>query len=277
MLFLNKHNLLTDKQHGFVNKKSCVTNLLETMDFTTKTLSKGHSIDIILLDFAKAFDKVPHNRLIHKISSYGIGGCLLDWIKAFLTNRRQRVILGDHYSTWQSVASGVPQGSVLGPTLFIIYINDLTDSLENECKIYADDTKILCKINNSDPTTESNKLQVDIDKIVEWTKTWLKLNFDKCKIMHVGKANPKQTYSMKNYNSIIRSQINVTKCERDLGILNSNDLKPTHQVTAVASKANRLLGLLKRTFTYRDSDLWKKLYTSYFRRQIEFAVPAWCP
>ena len=121
------------------------------------------------LDFAKAFDKVPHQRLIHKLAQYGFQNKMLNWIKAFLSNRRQRVVLGDWISSWTHVFSGVPQGSVLGPTLFIIYINDLPDKLINPNEIYTDDTKIFCKINKNNFESDSKKLQTDINYIVNWT------------------------------------------------------------------------------------------------------------
>ena len=173
MSHLKEYNLLSSKQHGFVKNKACLTNLLESLDFLTKTYSEKDSVDMILLDFAKAFDTVPHKRLLLKISKYGIKGQVLDWIKSFLSKRRQRVILGDSKSDWLPVSSGVPQGSVLGPILFILFINDLPDILENKSLIYADDTKILSKIRLNNSVVDSKILQSDIDKVKKWTDIWL--------------------------------------------------------------------------------------------------------
>ena len=199
---LNKHKLITNNQHGFVKGRACVTNLLETMDFTTESMASNEWVDLLFLDFAKAFDKVPHNRLILKLKGYGISGKLLDWIRAFLSNRKQRVVLGEHKSKWTEVKSGVPQGSVLGPILFIIYINDLSDLISNVCKIYADDTKVLARIRRAFIAEDVLRLQSDIDAIREWTSKWLmKLNISKCKIMHIGKKNPRATYTMKCYDT----------------------------------------------------------------------------
>ncbi|XP_047144757.1 uncharacterized protein LOC124818242 [Hydra vulgaris] len=140
---LELHGLLSNSQNGFTTKKSCVSNLLETLNTITKALAQGHHVDVIYLDYAKAFDTVPHKRLLAKLLSYGIENDLVKWIRAFLSNRRQRVVLGETVSDWCNVTSGVPQGSVLGPQLFNIYINDLTRLLDNTSKLYADDTKII--------------------------------------------------------------------------------------------------------------------------------------
>lgn len=279
MTHLTKFKLLANEQHGFVKNKACITNLLETFDFTTKALSNKKSVDILFLDFAKAFDKVPHKRLLHKLANYGINGPLLSWFESFLTNRRQRVVLGEHQSSWSAVKSGVPQGSVIGPILFILYINDLPGLLENKCKMYADDTKIISEIDHMFAPTDNLRLQRDIDKITEWTNTWLmRLNIEKCKIMHTGKRNPQFKYSMQKYESLTeRIQITKTECERDLGVLISNDMKPSCQANKAASKANSILSMLKNTFVYKDAALWKKLYTGFVRPHLEFAVAAWNP
>ena len=274
MQYLIKHNLINKQQHGFVYNKACNTNLLETMDTLTKLLADKESFDLLLLDFAKAFDKVAHKRLNLKLSGYGICGKLLAWLKAFLSGRKQRVILGEFVSEWVKVNSSVIQGSVLGPLLFILFINDLVDCIVNKSKLFADDTKVLAKTNN---TTESS-LQKDINNILEWTNTWLmRLNLEKCKIMHFGKKNPKTNYTMKSYESEELIQIEKTESERDLGIQVSSNLKYDAQVSKSASKANTMLGILKRTFVTRNVDIWKKLYTTYVRPHLEFAVSAWNP
>ena len=147
-------------QHGFVNSKSCLTNLLETHDIITEALNRGFSIDLALLDFSKAFDLVVHVGLLLKTKSLGFDKDIVDWIKAFLSDRRQRVVMGDISSEWQFVTSGVPQGSVLGPLLFIIYINDMPDLLEHFCKLFADDSKLIGIIKNS---FDSISFQKDLD------------------------------------------------------------------------------------------------------------------
>ena len=275
MKHLSDNQLLNIKQHGFVYKKACVTNLLETMDILTSNAEENRPVDLVLLDFAKAFDKVPHKRLIYKLDKYGISGNLLKWIKSFLTNRRQRVVLGNVSSDWAPVTSSVPQGSVLGPTLFIIYINDLVDIISSETILYADDTKILKPISN---TADRDKLQLDLNNVIGWTEKWLmKLNIDKCKVMHFGKHNQRYIYTLNDYVTGMPIPIVTTEAERDLGIQLTSDLKFSCQCSAAASKANYQLGLLKRTFISRDKFLWKKLYTTYVRPHVEFAVQAWNP
>lgn len=131
------------------------------------------------LDFQKAFDTVPHKHLIHKLKGYGISGNLLLWIEDLLHARKQRVVLNGQNSSWTEVTSGIPQGSVLGPILFTIYINDLPDALENIVKLFADDTKVFALVNNEE---DENSLQGHIDKLMNWSATWLlKLNKSKCK------------------------------------------------------------------------------------------------
>jgi retron-type reverse transcriptase len=142
MKYLQLNKLIVPSQHGFVPNKACVTNLLETLDIITDAINKGYSVDLVLLDFAKAFDKVSHSKLIQKLEAYGVNSILVKWIKSFFTDRKQRVIIGDNSSEWEDVTSSVPQGSVLGPLLFTIFINDLPERVKNECKLYADDSKL---------------------------------------------------------------------------------------------------------------------------------------
>ena len=145
---LMMHKLVSTNQHGFVKRRNCTTNLLEAMDYITYHISQGTPVDIFYADFAKAFDKVPHKKLIAKLRSYGINEETVNWIQSFLTNREQRVVLGKESSNWTRVTSGVPQGSVLGPLLFIIYINDLAKEIENKVELYADDSKLIRTVVN---------------------------------------------------------------------------------------------------------------------------------
>ena len=209
-----------------------------------------------------------------KLSKYGISGKILDWIEAFLTKRRQRVVLGESISEWKDVISGVPQGSVIGPVLFIIYINDLPDNLSNITKIYADDTKILGRIRKNFIEQDTLLMQEDINKVYDWTNTWLmRLNIEKCKIMHIGKKNNSHNYTLSNYNNNER----ISLVKTDIGILISKDLKFEAQVNKAASKANMSLGMLKSTFKSRDAIMWKKIYTTYVRPHLEYAIPVWNP
>lgn len=269
VVHLTVNNLICSEQHGFVPRKACVTNLLETVDFVTKNMSERTPTDIIFLDFAKAFDKVPHRRLMHKLECMGIGGQAINWIRAFLSSRRQRVTMGEVSSEWSVVKSGVPQGSVLGPTLFTVFVNDLPSCIVNRCKLYADDCKILARIKTIE---DSRALQKDIDSVVEWCNKWLmELNAIKCKVMHCGRGNPRAKYT------ILGRELVTTERERDLGIILTPNMKWHEQVSYASSAANRVLGVLRNAFVSRDLEIWRRLYTVYVRPHLEFAVQAWCP
>ena len=146
--------------------------------------TKGGIIDVIYIDFAKAFDSVPHHRLITKLQSYGIGGQILKWIKSFLSTRRQRVVLGGAMSDGIYVISGIPQGSVLGPVMFVCFINDLPDGVSSLVHMYADDTKLGRHIES---IVDNHLLQTDLNILMEWSLKWqLRFNASKCKILRIG-------------------------------------------------------------------------------------------
>ena len=164
--YLEKSGVITDTQHGFRTGRSCLSNLLSFFDQVSDGVDTGTAIDVIYLDFAKAFDKVPHERLMCKLTKYGISGKLLLWIRSWLNNRSQRVCLEGTTSEWMEVLSGVPQGSVLGPLLFLLFINDLDESIKSSLLKFADDTKILRKIYSAE---DNRQLQEDIDTLLEWS------------------------------------------------------------------------------------------------------------
>ena len=234
-------------------------------------ISENKSVDVLYTDFEKAFDKVSHKKLITKLYAYGIRGRLLGWIKSFLRGRRQRVVMGEIVSEWRDILSGVPQGSVLGPLLFAIYINDLPDGLENVFKMYADDSKVIGEVGEEG---QDSKLQRDIMKIKEWCNKWsMCLNARKCKIMHFGNKNPGREYFIEN--GIERVVLGVTEVEKDLGVMIARNGKNNHQATRAISHASYALGRMRKTFKFFNIKLFKILYPTFIRPYLEFATPVW--
>ena len=167
--YLEENKILVQFQHGFRKKQSTLTNLIDFYEEVTKELDQGNKVDVVYLDFQKAFDEVSHFKQIAKLSNIGIGGELLNWISGWLTDRRQRVVINGCYSQWRDVGSGVPQGSVLGPLLFLIYINDMGCSLESKISFFADDCKVMRIVNENG---DIKNLQKDLDKLYNWAKEW---------------------------------------------------------------------------------------------------------
>ena len=183
--FLVKNKLINPSQYGFLKARSCLTNMLCFLEDVTTWVDEGSPVDIIYLDFKKAFDKVPHQRLLLKLKAHGIG--MINWIEKWLIDRRQRVVVDGEVSNWKSVLSGVPQGSVLGPILFLIYINDLDDDITSKMLKFADDTKVFRKIKSD---ADRQHLQDDLNKLIEWSeKCQMLFNFGKCKCLHTGHGN----------------------------------------------------------------------------------------
>ena len=191
---LVENNVLSDGQHGFVPGRDCMTQLLLCLEDWTSMIDAGHAFDVIYTDFAKAFDSVAHERLILKLEAVGITGDVLNWIRSFLMGRSQSVRVEGETSGWQKVLSGIPQGSVLGPLLFVIFINDMPDVVkENICKLFADDCKLYGIINSA----IDQRLQKDLSNLENWSNVWdLPFNATKCKVMHFGRGNPHLVYTM---------------------------------------------------------------------------------
>ena len=267
--YFYENKLLAGQQHGFVKKKSCTTNLLETIDFITFAIENGIPVDVVLLDFAKAFDTVAHKRLLLKLKAYGIDGLVLKWIESFLTNRRQRIVKGEIVSSWVDIFSGVPQGSVIGPFLFVIYINDLPNIMKNMTKLYADDTKILSTVNSD---LHVGLIQNDLDRAFKWSEDWLlRFNINKCVVMHYGSSNTKRPLFI---NGI---KLSESESERDLGVIFNINLKWKDQVTTAIGKANQMLGRIKKSFARFYCRLLRSLYVTFIRPLLEFAIPVWSP
>lgn len=266
---LNTHSLLLQSQHGFTKGKSCLTNLLLFLEDVTKAIDQGNPLDVIYLDFSKAFDKVPHQRLLCKIEHHGISGNVAAWIREWLRDRRQRVVLNGERSGLQHVLSGVPQGSVLGPTLFLIFVNDIDTVIASNIQKFADD----CKVYRSVPTdTEISILQKDINNLCQWSKDWqMVFNVKKCKSLHIGHYNTHYVYSMNE------EELQSVSEETDLGVAISNDLKPSKQCVSAVKKANMTLGMIKRHIVSRDKNTIIRLYKGLVRPKLEYCIQAWNP
>ena len=176
--FITRHNLINQTQHGFLKGRSCLTNLLEFMEHISKWADDGSPVDVIYLDFQKAFDKVPHQRLLIKLKSHGMGESVVNWVRDWLSGRKQRVVVEGEESSWRPVISGVPQGSVLGPILFLIYINDLENEIGSNILKFADDTKMFRRVESQE---DRHQLQSDLNKLVKSEKWQMLFNKDKCK------------------------------------------------------------------------------------------------
>ena len=201
-----------------------------------------------------------------KLKHAGITGNIFNWIKSFLSDRTQKVKVATSISDECKVLSGIPQGSILGPVLFLIYINDICNNLSSSCKLFADDTTIYNTSSNSDI------LQEDINKLVEWSKMWqLKFNIDKCKILHIGNTNPRQEYTM---NSV---PLNTVENEKDIGIIFDSKLNFDMHISQCSADARKILGMISRSFKYLDKDSLRTIITSLIRSKLEYGNVVWSP
>ncbi len=187
MNHLYTSNTIAPEQNGFVLRKSVVTNLLQTVDRISDGLDKGLHVLVFYLDFAKAFDRVCHASLRTKLIACGFSSSIVNWVSDFLSNRRQREVIGQHKANWvDAITSGVPQGSVLCPLLFVIYINDMSAVVNHLVLLFADDSKLIAPIRCP---SDLISLQYDLDALEEWSGKWHMLfNVEKCKIMEFSKS-----------------------------------------------------------------------------------------
>ncbi|CAM5140560.1 unnamed protein product [Eretmochelys imbricata] len=208
------------------------------------------------LDFLKAFDKV-----LRKLSCHWIRGKILSWIENWLKDREQRVGINGKFSEWRGVTSGVPQGSVLGPILFNLFINDLKKGVNSEAAKFADDTKLLKIVKTK---ADCEELQKDLIKLSDWETKWqLKFNVDKWKVMHIGKNNLNYTYNMMGAN------LAATNQEKDLGVIMDSSLKTSTHCAATVKKANGMLGIIKKGSENKTDNILLPLYKSMVRPHLE--------
>ena len=267
---LVSNSAITNHQHGFVSRKSTQTQLLECTNMWSLWLDKKEGVDVIYVDVSKAFDTVSHPKLVNKLESYGIKGKILKWVRDFLHSRTQSVKVNSSFSKPLPVSSGVPQGSVLGPLLYLIYSNDIVDVLNNcYVKIFADDCKfyLMTKL-------ISNYLAFvdDMCKIFSWyDSNQLKIALEKCLLLQLGRHNEHREYTIKT------TKINPVHSVKDLGVLITNDLEFSNHCSVISKKAFQKCALIHKTFSYKSRDFLLALYKTYVRPQVEYCSTVWNP
>ena len=273
MSHYDSNKILTDCQHGFRKHRSCETQLLATVHDITKSMAQGSEVDVVLLDFSKAFDKVPHSRLLHKLHFYGVRNNTLRWIKAFLKDRSQQVVLEGVHSSSVPVLSGVPQGTVAGPLLFLTYINDLPDVITfSNTRLFADDSLLYKEIRKP---ADKRKLQQDLDALEQWERDWqMSFNPSKCAVLNIHnnrKNPPVRSYTLHN------QALQTTKSSKYLGVTLTDDMSWTEHTENVAAGGSRTVGFLRRNFSSCSTTVKAATYTTMVRPVLEYASVVWDP
>ena len=260
-------------QHGFVPRKSCTTQLIEVFEQTGRKLDDGKQMDVIYLDMSKAFDKVSHAQLIRRLYDFGFRGNLLKWFTSYLSNRYQQTTVGGATSRPLAVTSGVPQGSILGPLLFLLYENHLSDSVSNSNNAtFADDTKIFRTINN---ISDALSLQEDLTTFEEnSSKVNLILNAQKCKVLRITRKHQKIEYPYKLHDVVLES----TAHERDLGVWTSSNLTWTKHVEEQCIQSTKMLGYIRiSTLDIKNISVRRSLYLTLVRSKLCYGSQLWAP
>ena len=267
---------LTAMQFGFLKGKSTVGQMLQVFSKITEILDNKDPTDMVYLDLSKAFDSVPHKALLHKLHLFGVGGQLLKWLESYLSNRLQRVVINGGTSDWLPVTSGVPQGSILGPLLFLIYINDLPDelSVDTRCAIFADDTKIYRAIKGPQDIAE---LQKDIQRIYQWGDRWgLTFNPSKCNVITIQPRirSKVETPEYKMGMVVLEPVVKI----RDLGICVDEDISWSPHIGEITKKAKSKLWLIIRNLgLHAPIEAKRATYLALVRSILEFSSPLWSP
>lgn len=267
-------NLLVHQQHGFCAGKSTLSNLMEFTEYITQNMMNGGQVDTIFMDLAKAFDKIDHSILLNKLQALHVNNCTLRLIQSYLENRSQTVCVYGAKSKPIIPKSSVPQGSILSPLLFALFINDLSQHIKSNILLFADDLKIFLKIRNHE---DAKKLQNDINTIVNWCSTnKLAINIAKCNAMSFTRRT-ESTFQFFNYN-INNSTLNRVQHIKDLGINFDTKLSFESHIKCITKKAYRMIGFISRSLNhFVQLNTYKLLYFTYVRSNLEYCSPVWNP
>ena len=272
--FLDLSKKLDPKQHGSRKNRSTLSQLLVHYDEIIKALENGENVDVVYLDFKKAFDKVDHGILLHKLKKLGITGKIGRWIQNFLQKRQQQVLVKGKKSKKFPLISGVPQGSVLGPLLFLLFIGDLTEGVKADALLYVDDSKVIKRVNNE---TEVEELQEDLENIYKWQReNNMEFNSKKFLVLRYGK-NTKLKEETEYYTGEMESIIEQVEMCKDLGILMTDDGAFEAQTEKACKKARQKAGWVMRTFYSRRSSFMRHMYNTLVQPHLDYCVQLWAP
>ena len=279
---LEDNNILPDSQHGFRKNRSCLTQLIEHVDSVLKALNDSSEVDVIYLDYSKAFDKVDHQILLAKMKQYGINGQIYNWIECFLRNRKQTVVVDGEKSAFHEVESGVPQGTVLGPVFFIIYVIDLVLKVKSSKMLtFADDTKLMKAITHLLCKT---LLQADLDSVIQWSiSNNMLLHEDKFVVMNyclnAWRTLEEMPFNIENkqYYSTRKSILEPSTHIRDLGVYLSDDCTWSFHINKMTVEARKIAAWVLGAFRDRSAVTMITLYKSLVRSKLEYCCPLWNP
>ena len=280
LVMLKCEDLIKDNQHGFRNGKSCLTQLIPFVDKLAEALNNKSRVDVIYFDFAKAFDSVNHDLILRKLKhKFGIDGILLKVLTNYLSDRMQQVVINGSVSSPQPVISGVPQGSILGPLLFILFIDDISETISagTELVLYADDTKIWREIMCDE---DQKILQNDIDSLHKWSvDNMMQFHQDKCKVVRI--TNKHTNFDLPFYEfwyTLNGKVLDYEISEKDLGVIIHSKLSWAEHCASLIGKANNQLGLVRRTcYFMNDKNERRSLYISLVRSIFEHCCQVWAP
>lgn len=272
MKHLDKHRILSDAQHGFRRHRSCESQLIITLNDLVNRMDENAQVDLILLDFSKAFDKVPHHRLLHKINHYGIRGTTHKWLKDFLRDRSQQVLVEGAMSSSAAVQSGVPQGSVLGPLMFLLFINDLPEYVKHsKVRLFADDCVLYREIQKKE---DCEALQQDLEALQRWEDDWnMEFHPQKCQLLRTSK---KRTNITTNY-SIHGHTLEEVETAKYLGITLHRTLSWNTHIQNITNKANKTRAFLQRNLQSAPRYTKENCYQALVRPILEYASSVWDP
>ena len=265
---LEKNNILSDLNHGFRSGYSCDTQLLTTMNDLLQNQEQDLQTDVMVLDFSKAFDTCPHDELLYKLDRYGIKGPILSWLRVFLTKRSMKVVINGEESPSVSVDSGVPQGTVLGPILFLCHVNDLPESIKSQVRLFADDCLLYRPIRS---LQDHHILQEDLKQLEKWADKWgMRFNATKCYTLSINQKCP-------YFYDLNEKALKHVDKNPYLGVILSNDLQWENQISKLKKKANSTLSFLKRNMRSCPEECRKLAYISLVRSKLEHGAAIWDP